>query len=109
MADIVAELRNCNLTVSGEVRHINALLALHSRAADEIERLRSVLTKLDSYMDFGEPLSPCGCWPDPSSFNEAMAEARSALGSGWHRLGDKWYRLEDGYDPMTGKKVTGDE
>lgn len=103
MADILQELRRGKLTVSGEARHINALLEMHRRAADEIETLRAALTKLDSYMDFGDPLTPCGCWPDPSGFNEAMAEARTALGSGWHRLGDKWYRMEDGFDPMTGR------
>jgi hypothetical protein len=96
VSDIIKELRSGNLSVSGEARHINALLSLHRRAADEIGRLRAALTKLDSFMDFGEPLPVCGCWPDPSAFNEAMAEARAAMdvcGNEWHRLGDKFYRV----------------
>lgn len=48
MPDIVKELRNGNLSVSGEARHINALLALHRRAADEIERHRA---KAGKYLD----------------------------------------------------------
>jgi len=48
MGDVVKELRRGNLSVSGEARHINALLSLHRRAADEIELHR---TKAAHYFD----------------------------------------------------------